>query len=471
MNSEQVAKNWRADVYRLAWLRMGVRFSVGYLLVWGMMSLAIRGFVQTSTPWLWWGGAGLVVVWVAASVMARRQVPSPGVTLAMLDRENRLGGLLMSGSATGREGWAERLPAIHPPRVRWRGTPTAGALGLSAVFVLAALLVPMPSPLQARDVLDVSQSIALIEQQVDVLEEEQIFDAPEADQIRDAMDRIGQDAKGDDPSKTWEALDHLAQQIDQAADEATDLAQQRMEEAAGVQVLSQALLQDTESLNAQRLGEAMATLAELSEAAAGQPTLDGMELPPGLAEALSQSGLDGQTLTPEMLEQLAEAMSSRQAELQQMIEALAEAGLSESSGSEETAAMEIDPSELLDWLVGDGECDGQGLLAVCQSLRAGRGGISPGPGHAEMIWKDPSSREGVRFDPELLPPSRMRELRDAQMLGTSRGTPDEIQDASSSAGGALSQTQALGGSAAESVVLPRHRGAVQRYFDRGVDDE
>lgn len=468
MDSEQVAKNWRADVYRLAWLRLGVRASVAYLLVWGVVSLAVRGLVETSTPWLWWGGAGLVFVWAAASVMARRQVPSPQVTLAMLDRENRLGGLLMAGSALGRDGWAERLPAIRPPRIRWRGMPSTGALGLSAVFVLAALLVPMPSPLQARGALDVSRSISSIKQQVEVLEEEQVFDAPEADQIRDAMDRIEQDAKGDDPSKTWEALDHLTRQIDEAADEVTDLAQRRIEEAAGVQTLSQGLQQGTESLDAQRLGEAMATLAELSAAAAGQPTLGGMELPAGLAEALAQSGLDGQTLTPEMLEQLAEAMSSRQAELQQMIDALAEAGLCEGSGSGETAALRIDPSELLDWLAGDGECDGQGLLAVCRGLS---GGVTPGPGHAEMVWQDPSSQEGVQFVPELLPPSQLRELRDAQMLGTSRGTPQEIQNAQSSAGGALSQTPAHGGSAADTVVLPRHRGAVQRYFDRDADEE
>ena len=132
--------------------------------------------------------------------------------------------------------------------------------------------------------------------------------------------------------------------------------------------------------------------------------------------------------------------------------------------------MEIDPEALKEFLAGEGAPgtgDGQEMLRLMQGLVPGRGGITRGPGHAEMIWKDPASEEGAAFDPQVLPPARARDLADAQKLGVSRTTPQTEADAAGSAGGALTGTASGGGSAAEAVVLPRHRGAVERYFDRG----
>ena len=474
MEHRAAVEQWRGDVWRWAWLRLGVRGSVVYTLGWGVIGLVVRVLVEGSASWMWWGGLGLIGVWAAAGFWAKRQVPGEKQALAMLDRENRSGGLLMAGDAAGAEAWVSPAAASMVrtvPAVRWRGGPSGGALALAVAFVLAAMLVPMPGPAEANRALDVSRSIAEMQEQVGVLEEEKILETPEADQVRDAMERIGEQAKGDDPSKTWEALDHLAEQIEQAADEAAELAQRRMDEAAGAEALAEALKQGGETLSPERLGEAMSTLAELMEAAAGSPTLDGMELPAGLAEALAQSGLDASMLDPEMLSQLAEAMEGRQAELREMIESLCESGLCEGDGSGEGFSLaEIDPQELLDWLESTGECDGDGLLTACAGIRAGRGGINRGPGHAEMIWQDPSSKEGVEFASELLPPSRMREMREAQMLGTSRGTPQEIDGAAGSTGGALANTASDGGSAIDTVVLPRHRGAVQRYFERTADE-
>lgn len=480
MSSEQVAGEWRADVYRLAWLRLGVRGSVAFCLLWGVVSLVMRGMLEASGVWLWWGGTGLAVVWVVAGVLAKRQVPSFETTMSLLDRENQLGGLLMAGSAGGHEAWADRVAVVRAPRVHWRGLPSSGALGLSVVFVLAALFVPMPKSLQANGMMDVSRSVATMQQQVEVLEEEQILDSPEAEEIRQALERIREQASGDDPSKTWEALDHLARQIEEASDEANDLAQQRMEEAAAAQALAKALEQDSASLSPERLSEAMKTLAELSDAAAGQPTLEGLELPEELAEALAEAlagaeggaGQEAPALTPEMLEQMAEALEGREGDLQKMLEALAEAGLGELGELGEGAvaeAEEIDLSELKAWLKGEGKCDKASLLAACR--RGGRGGIDQGPGHMEMTWQDPSSKQGVEFAPELLPPARLRELREARKLGTSRGAPQEIEGAQGSEGGALNQAQSGGGSATHNEVLPRHRGAVKRYFERDADGQ
>ncbi|MBB6428840.1 hypothetical protein HNQ40_000646 [Algisphaera agarilytica] len=446
-----------------------MRASIAYALAWGVVALVLRA-MSDGVVGLWWGGLGLIVVWLAGAWWSRSAVPSADKARALFDHENELGGLMMV-EAEGRESWSGQMSRLREPSVRWRGGPSAWCLVASVCFVIAAMLVPMPGQAAERGRLDVSRSVEAIQRQVEVLEEEHILDSPDADQIRQAAERIGEEARGDDPSKTWEALDHLADKIEQAADEAVELAQQRKDEAAAAQALSEALEQGAQTLSSERLSEAMSALAELSESAAGLPTLEGLTLPPELAEALSQSGIDASQLSEEMLQQLAEMMAGRQEELQAMLDALAEAGLCEGGGSGSGGAEAMDAAELLEWLSGDGECDGQGVLAMCRGMRAGRGGLSRGPGHAEMIWKDPASKEGVEFDPNLLPPSRMNELRDAQLLGTSRGAPQQVDGATGSSGGALAGATAGGGSAAEVVVLPRHRAAVQRYFERGAETD
>ncbi len=220
----------------------------------------------------------------------------------------------------------------------------------------------------------------------------------------------------------------------------------------------------------------MRALNELSEAAAGQPMPGGMQLPAEVAEALAEAGLSGTALSPEMLEQLADAMEGRAGDLEALLDALAKAGLGEAlteglgegAGQGATAAQ-IDPGELLDFLEGEGKCDAAAVLQACRSMRAGRGGISRGPGHAEMVWSDPSSKEGVAFTPELLPPAEVRDARQARLMGVSRGDPEAEPGTAGSTGGALNHAAIGAGSAAGSVVLPRHREAVQRYFDRAAE--
>lgn len=471
MKHHDVVQQWRKRVCLWAWLRMGVRLSVVYCLIWGVIALVLRMLVQSEASGLGWCGFGLLAVWVGAGVLARRQVPSEHATIAMLDRDNELGGLLMAQANSSSGAWGKCVGEVRLPQVHWRGLPSGGVLVLSIAFVLASLLVPIPAALQADNVLDVSRTVERMQTQVEVLEQEQVLDAPEAEEIRQAMARVKQEANGNDPSKTWEALDHLAQQIAEAADEASDLGQQRKAEAQAAEALSKALAEGAESLDAKRLAEAMSTLAELAEAAAGEPTLGGFELPEEWAEVLNQGANQATPLTPEMLEQLTQAMGERGQQLQDMLDALEEAGGYEQLGlgdMSEGDAGEIDPAELLEWLACQGECDSQSLLSACRSMMAGRGGINDGPGHVEMIWKDPASKEGVGFAPELLPPARLQDLLDAKMLGTSKGHHEAIDGASGSAGGVLAGSQAEGGSAVQEKILPRHRGAVQRYFERDV---
>jgi hypothetical protein len=469
MSDTAIIDIWRKRVATAVWLRQLCVWSAGYLFIWGTVALVLRVGWEVPPTRLWWGGPGLVVVALATGIWAWRRRPSRDTARAFLDRQNHAGGLLMSHRAAGHEAWAKRVGGLDAPAVRWQKRVPLITGALAAAFGLAALYVPLPEAAASQHTLDVSRSVEALEEQVKLLEEEKVLDSPEAEQLREQLSQVAEKAKGYDPAKTWEALDHLAEDVERTADEAAELARQRRAEAAAAAALSEALRQGGDPLEAERLGQAMQALAELTEMAGGEPTLDGAALPEDLQDLLDRAGLAAGELpmaglSPEMLEKLAEAMRGREQELAEMLEALAEAGLGEGAG-ELGELAEIDPSALLEVLEGEGQCDGQGVLTACAGIRAGRGGISPGPGHAEMVWKDPSAEEGVSFTPELLPPTA-RDPRDAQMIGTSRATPQPPEDAQGSTGGALTGTRTDGGSANQITVLPRHRGAVQRYFDR-----
>ena len=64
----------------------------------------------------------------------------------------------------------------------------------------------------------------------------------------------------------------------------------------------------------------------------------------------------------------------------------------------------------------------------------------------------------------------MKAIKDSEVSGISKAIPqtgkEKVGEATS---GALKGAKSGGGSANTQVVLPRHRGAVERYFDRPAE--
>jgi hypothetical protein len=83
-----------------------------------------------------------------------------------------------------------------------------------------------------------------------------------------------------------------------------------------------------------------------------------------------------------------------------------------------------------------------------------------------MAWKDPTSDDGFKFKEEALPPSSVQALKDSITAGLSAGAPGKTKPDGSASAGALDGARSGDGSASTQVVLPRHRQAVERYFDR-----
>ena len=457
----------RASLFRAAWLRAAVRGSVVYVLAWGLTTLVVR-YASVDAPLVawWWGAPGLAVVVAAAAWWAARRTPSPDAVAALLDRRRGLGGLAMSSDAPGFAPWSGHVAGAQAPTVRWRGGSAWAALGLAAVFLLGAAWAPMPVAQKPGASLHVKRQLEHLREQVAVLEEEQVIDPQRAEELRDDAEQVAERAQADDPVRTWEALDHLASELAEQGDQAQDAAQQQAADAAAAAALAGALspsaLEQAGGLNPQQLAGALDALAELSAAAMNgnlPPMLEGLD-----AGALA-AGLDAETL-----EALSKLMEGRGDELAAMMAALAGAGLGE-GGSRSGKPVEFDPAALAEFLsqCEGGECKGGAIAAACRAggTVAGRGGIARGPGHVEMTWKNPASKEGASFDPAVLPPSAVRDAAQSRRLGVSQTAPQVTgAGAGTSTGGGLTGVTTDGGAAASTVVVPRHRGAVQRYFER-----
>jgi hypothetical protein len=171
------------------------------------------------------------------------------------------------------------------------------------------------------------------------------------------------------------------------------------------------------------------------------------------------------------LASLPEASSAAQAskeDLLRMLEALSRARLIDIETLERCRkAGACGDGELKEWLAknGSGMQRGDFREAARSANRPGDGGVTRGRGDASLTWKDPSTKEGVSFREAVLPPGALGE---SGLVGVSLGEPGpgDAEPSRPLRPGALDKAAAGGGSAHTPVVLPRHRRAVQEYFER-----
>src|SRR5690606_1090757 len=193
------------------------------------------------------------------------------------------------------------------PDLRWRGERALGVFGVAAAFVLASFLVPTRFVRPAADGgLDVSADVARLDEQVQILEEEAVLEEQEAQAVRERLEQVREEAKGQDPAKTWEALDHLADRVEQDAQEAAQEAIRETESLTETQTLAEALQNDGDQLSPEQMAEAMAALSELAQAAAAENAALQSSLSPALQQALKNGGL-----SKEQLAQLNQALQGR----------------------------------------------------------------------------------------------------------------------------------------------------------------
>lgn len=471
----EVVRRFMNRATGLMLLRALVRWSTAWLLVWGLGVLIARALAATLGPVWWVGVSGLGVVALAAAVHAYRRRPAAGHVRALLDRHNRCGGLLMLEDEQSAATWRERLPRLEAMSLRWRAGRPMAALAVSVAFVAAAFLVPTSSS-AAREArtFDLSGPVAELRERMEVLVEEAWIEADEAQMLEADLERLEAGATGDEPTRTWEALDHVRERMEQSADAGAERALTEATTTAQMRVLAEALVMEGEQLDAVLAERAMEELAEMvGEARAEHGTLR-EQLGERLAERLAEAGERDEgfsEFSEEALSELAERLRERQAAIEQAMRRMAEAELVD--------AQTLAECEALGTCSGEGFCEfasehgeAQSLAELVEAWTLGAaGGVADQGGSSPMTFMDtPADGQEARFEPRMLPSER-RDVTDSEFVGLGVSAPAHDETAAASGGGVLDGAEADGGRAAGQRVLPRHRQAVHRYFDRAQGED
>ncbi len=455
----------RADLAQALFLRRLCWLAGAWGFLLGTAVLLVRAAMRGSGPFGLIGAGGLLVAVAVALVLSRRGVPAPDVLRAKLDALTHAGGLLAAAGEVDVGAWHVALPTGCPAHVRWH-EPRAGVfLAAAGLYALAALLVPVrPAAAFALAPATVETAVDALQEKVEVLAETELIEADRAQQLATQLERLTDRGRADDPMKTWEALDHVADSIRDIAAESSAEVARALTETTALEALGEALEEAGQGAgSALDLTAAMREFAALMEANQAMNALDGV-LSPELAQALKKLALD-----PAQLKTLTQCLGKLKAGQIEKLCKLCEAGMLDPTTLSQCQAAAADGEAALAAFM-DAQGDDSALAAVVgQCQMPGQGGVSRGRGDAPLTWTDGTDESGAAFKEEVIPPSALGAVDKSRLTGVSSSAPDVDGAAPTVRGGALSSSSG-GGGAHKQQVLPQHRRAVERYFHRGAEN-
>lgn len=459
MNSShaQALQSFARNLQWLLTVRFGVQMATVWLFFWGVVVLALRFFGVHNILWLTAGLLGVAPALLLAAWRAKKERASLSKIRASYDHLNECGGLIMSAETTDMSAWLGQLPEANAPKFRWHNGRALLFLSVSALFVAVALLLPQRlANFANRRPLEIGQIVQQLQAEVNVLKQEKILDIQKADDMQKQLSQLQNDALGYDPSKTWEALDHIKQADSDEAQQAAQEAINKTTSLTEAETVAKAMEQAGDSgMNATTASEAAQDLASMLNAAKLEDGVLGVKLPPGLLAGLS--GLD-----KEQLQQLLQSLEANKSLLSMSISNLANLKMIDPSmlAKLQMAGLVADPSALADYL---SNCTNAGDAAML-CLRLSKGGPGGGGPAAPMTWNTGASEQNLKFQEHALPPTA--HLSQAQLVGVSKAAPELSSTEVAAQHGALDNTTANGGTARSQVILPEQRAAVQNYFKR-----
>jgi len=449
-------------------LRHALKWSAAWLFFWGLVVLLLRAAFGADALPLVWGLAALAVILAAALAAAVRRRPSAASAYALVDCTSSCGGLVMASSETALGAWESAVPPLRAPVLVWRDRRTPILFAAACVFVAISFAVPrrfvtagVASPLR------VEKEVAALKEQIEALKEEKVIPPEQAAEMEERLRQTAEAASGEDPAKTWEALDHLTDVTAKAARTSAEEAAREAEKIARAESLAEGLSKDAAKISPAALAEGMKELAKMVDKAAAESAA----LKEGLSKELREACAGG-SLTPGQCGELAKFLGECREGMAEALGRLADAKLIDAELAERCASLKPGGAEgegLAAFLAASGGED-SGLSSLDQinlwlDGAPGRGGVTRGRADAPMIWKDPTSSEGVEFKEEALAPGASNP-KESRLVGVSVGAPTAEAGGGPAKAGALGDAQSGGGSANTRTILPRHRGAVQRYFQR-----
>lgn len=448
-------RKFRTKMAALLILKKTLAVATVWGLVWGTVVIILRAAIGMPPLTLLTGGIGLIFAIGCAVVLALRQIPSRTALRASLDKHSGAGGLVMAAETVELGNWRKQMPSIRLPRLRWRGGVSWARFAGAVLFVCISFLIPQRFvEISKAQPLDIREEVKQLAYGIDVLKEEEIIELAEAEMLEEKLAQLQAEASGEDPVKTWETLDHLADTLSQESADAAQDALSETERLTEAETLSEGLINEGSEMDAELLAELMTVLSGLVQEAAQENEL--------LAAQLADLKGDGNSLTLEQLKEISAALRFTKRDIYDRLVELHAVNL-----------IDLKTLKACEKL---GQCDSDGLAAflaenadsrsVVECIGGWCRGIGRGPGDAPMTWSDGTTEEGAKFKAEVLPLSDIASLEDSEIVGLSIGAPSVETSSLLPQSGGLSGATAGGGSSFTQTVLPRHKGAVKRYFER-----
>jgi hypothetical protein len=458
-HDEQIVTRFYRQLTNWFILRQSVAAVTAWAFLWGTAILVLRATQGTSVPTLLWGAVGLPLALGLAAWVAIRKLPDRSAVRALLDAKGECGGLLMAGAECDLGEWKAKPSTTELPRLQWRGQRALGYLAAAVAYVALAFLLPANSLAESETPLDVTRPANQLAQQVRVLQEEKILPPERAENLKQKIDDLRSQQTGKNPAKTLEALDHLNDVVRQAGQKAAEEKARQANQLGKVEAGAEALEKAAPQLDSQDTAELMKELAAMAQKAAGDNEAFANELANQLAEAIKEG-----KLSPEQLKKLASAAKSAKDAISKSARNLRDAKLIDADQLKQCEGGQCDAEGLAKFLAKNG-----GKKSLKEGLREqeGNGGVSEDEaGNTSLSFGDRSSAEGAKFKEEALPPSDLAALKESQLAGVGKAPPKRDPNAPPPKAGSLTGAATGGGSANTAPVLPQHRAATDRYFDR-----
>ena len=402
--------------------------------------------------------AGLIpLIW--GFIRGRRAMPGRNGVLALLDSRGHGGGLIAAMEEIGIGQWKDVISTPEIPEITYAFGRKPLIFIIARVFMLSGLLFPcmIDAPGAAHD-MDVSGDVDKLREQIEVLADEAVIYGEEQQNMLAQLENMSRTARGDDPVRTWEALDHLRRSVMENAASAAENALSKSDVLSMLEKVAKSMDAASASASRSDLEGATRDMNELIEQLCKSN--------PGLKEMLQQCN-GGKSLASCDMGKLASSCELSKQQLEKMLDKLKQCGAlnqgecgSKSGGQGSSAAQSL--KEFLESNCPEGT--GQGLMEMCLGA-PDSGGISRGGGAAPMTWRkrDLSHNEG--FKEIALPPPEFSALKDSSLIGIGSGAPQADPSAAISTGN-LRDIKVDKVENHSFTVHPRHRGAVQNYFKR-----
>jgi hypothetical protein len=449
-----------ARVQMFAALDRLTRWTAIGLVAAGAVALMMRAGADASATTAMWALVLVPVGMLVGVVLSLRDRPAPDRVLALADARLSAGGALMTrlaSSPTDDSALAASLDTLRP-EIRVRDAAMTGAVGL--VMTLGAILLPASLLPAGPDQLDLSRQVEDLQQDIQSMEQLEVIEPDQAQQLEDALAEINERAMGQDPAASLEALDWARSRVEEHAQSAADMLENRGAEASALEAMAEEALSRegaSQSELARSIGEALeahlpaSSLDDLSKSALEK-----------VAQSLKEASQNpGQCKAA--LESLKQQAGTCKGGSQASLSKLGELQLIDPSAVSGASARAKEAREAMRLALSQRRAAGD---ALAQCVGPGTGDVSRGPGAAVLTWRDKDDEHASAFDSQRLDSASV-DVENSVSTGEVHRLPTEndLGDAGSS-GGAIDASRPAAAQSSAVAPLPRHREAVRRYFDR-----